>query len=446
VLIVFTCSHAIETETMTSVAVGRVLSSTARQSVRRQFSSLLALTEEYPGLPETTPIGAKASSPSVSTLSNGVIVVTEDACTTATVSLTFPSAGSSGEMMNEQGAALVNKKLAFNSGSGLSTMRILRSIEDDGGVPFVTAGRFGATLGYTCGLEKASRLVPLLATDCTFEKWDIKDAKKLATTELQVASSSAQVVLTEQIYAAAYGPQTPAGRPFYYSAPSTVSLDAIKSFRERTYGIKGAILAATGVEDHESFVQECEESLSESPLGTGEAAVAPIYLGGEARLAVAATSYTHVAMAFDSSSMSTPLANVVKQCLSILGAQTGVTSFASKGLVGVYIGGESSPSLIDSLCATAAMKVDASIVDRAKSLAKGEALFAADGGSQSLAAMMTAAVEETGAFTGVASIAGEYDAVTAKEVKEAMTAMIKKPSLAAVGDLSDVPYLGSISL
>ena len=88
------------------------------------------------------------SSPSVSTLANGLTVVTEDASSSTTVSITYPKAGSASELPSEEGAALVNKCLAFNSGSGLSTMMIMRNIEDDGGVPFIEAGRFGLTHAY----------------------------------------------------------------------------------------------------------------------------------------------------------------------------------------------------------------------------------------------------------------------------------------------------------
>ena len=114
-------------------------------------------------------------------------MVTEDAASSTTVSITYPKAGSASETPSEQGVALVNKCLAFNSGSGLSTMMIMRNIEDDGGVPFADVGRFGATLGFTCPPENASRLVPLLATDCSFEKWDVRDARIQAATESEVA-------------------------------------------------------------------------------------------------------------------------------------------------------------------------------------------------------------------------------------------------------------------
>ena len=395
-------------------------------------------------IPSTSPTPTKASSPSVSTLPNGLTVVTEDAASSTTVSMTYPKAGSADEMLSEQGAALVNKCLAFNTGSGISTMMIMRNIEDDGGVPFMTAGNFGATLGFTCPPENAARLAPLLATDCSFEKWDVRDAKKLAATEVEVAKSSAQVVLTENIFAAAFGPQSAAGRPYYYSSPGSVSLDDIKAFRSRAYGMNGAVLAATGVSDHAAFVKQLEEGLAASPAGSSEGPSAPVYIGGESRLAVAGSSYAHVALAFDGTSTSTPLLDVIKKCFQISAASVGASAFATNSLVGVY-GGGAGGNILDGLC-DAVTKAGPELVKRAKVLAKAEALFALDGGSKSLTEAMTASVVETGTFTGAAGVAAAYDAISEKDVEAAVVGMYKKtPTLAAVGDITSVPYLGSIA-
>ena len=127
--------------------------------------------------------------------------MTEDASSTSTVSLTFPNAGSASEDIAEPGAALANKAMAFKSGSGLSSALILRNIEDDGAATFSTAGRTGASVGYTAAPDKAVRLVPLLVTDCNFEKWDVRNAMTNAKFEAEEANSNAQVrvYVTKQI-------------------------------------------------------------------------------------------------------------------------------------------------------------------------------------------------------------------------------------------------------
>merc|ERR1712232_377122 len=134
-------------------------------------------------------------------------------------------------------------------------------------------------------MGKVSRCLPLLATDCSFEKWDVRDAKGLAENKAEEAAASVQVVLTDQIYGAAYGSQTSMGRP-YYLDPSSVSTDSIVSFRGRNYGLDGAVLAATGISDHAAFCREVTEAFSESPVGVPSEVIPASYQGGESRVNV----------------------------------------------------------------------------------------------------------------------------------------------------------------
>ena len=387
-----------------------------------------------------TPKASKASAGSVSTLPSGLKVVSEDASTTATVTLTFP-AGSASEMLGEQGAALLNKNLAFRSGSNISTLLINRTIEDAGGTPFASVDRFGATLGFTVAPEKALDLVGLLAVDCSFEKWDVRDAKKLSEVDCTEAAKSAQVALTESLYAAAYGPQSPAGRPLYYSG---ASIESIQAFRDRTYGVNGAVLAATGIPDHAAFCTQVSEILASAPKGSSQGPAVVTYLGGESRVAAPAAGYAHVALAFSAAPSVTT--SVVKHMFSVLGLESGVSGFSTGSLVGVYAGSESPSGLVDAMTTVLTTAVTPDVVKRAKGLAKAEALFALDGGSAALAKYMTTAVMEGGSFTSAADVAKAYDAVTEAQVKAAVADMLKtNPALATVGDISTVPYHATVA-
>lgn len=222
---------------MASLQVGRCLRRAAATSARRQLSTsgLLTAVEEYPGyveetrtwsnrrrnlfigvcggipnailllcshvvslsneysVPAGTPTPAKAGTASVTALPNGLTVVTENAASTSTVSLTFPGAGSSNEAMGEQGAALLNKCMAWKSGSDVSSLVLLRILEDNGAKPFSSVGRTSATVGYTASPDNAPQLVSLLSTNCDYEKWDLQDAKKSASVLVDDASSNTQV-------------------------------------------------------------------------------------------------------------------------------------------------------------------------------------------------------------------------------------------------------------
>ena len=66
-------------------------------------------------------------------------------------------------------------------------------MEDAGASVFSGAGRRGATVGYTAARENAAFVAPLLVTECSFEKWDVKEAQELAGVEAAEATSNAQV-------------------------------------------------------------------------------------------------------------------------------------------------------------------------------------------------------------------------------------------------------------
>jgi len=433
---------------MMNVAAKRVLQAAAKKGTpvgqARLFSALLAPTEEFPGLPSLSPEPAKASQASVSTLPSGLVVVTEDACSTSTVTMTYPKAGSASENLDEEGAALINKCLAFRSGSGLSTALVNRTIENEGAIPFSKVDRRSATLGYTVEPNNALGLVPLLALDCTFEKWDVRDAKKLAKFQIDEASKSVEAVLTEQIYSAAYGASCPMGRPFFSAAASPIE---ISSFRSRGYGINGAILTATGIQDHAAFCTEVDSLLSEASKGDSSTPPNAEYLGGEARLSSASMGYAHVALAFESKAPG-PIRNILKHCYDLVGRDSGASTFATGGMVGVYA---SAPSggvgAIDTVITnTLTTKLTPDVIAKAKLLAKAEATFDLDCGSTGLASAMTAAVMETGTFTDAATVAESYDSISDDDVTSAASLMLKSnPALAAVGDISVVPYQGNFS-
>ena len=66
-------------------------------------------------------------------------------------------------------------------------------MEDVGATLFSSAGRRGATIGFTALKENAAFVAPLLVTECSFEKWDVKEAQTLAGVEAAEATSNAQV-------------------------------------------------------------------------------------------------------------------------------------------------------------------------------------------------------------------------------------------------------------
>jgi len=332
-------------------------------------------------------------------------------------------------------------------------------MEDDGATPFASSSRYGATVGFTAARDKAVRLVPLLATNSSFERWDVRDSKKSAMIEVNEALSSVQTVLTESIYSAAYGAQTNAGKAQYpLTQPTT---QAIQSFRDRAYALNGAVLAATGIPDHEAFCQAVEYSFSESNVGDPSSSSqesSPVFIGGETRVHVPGAGFTHLALGLHVDAMSPALGQVTAMCIDVMtsGDDTGgVSGFAAPvgatggGLIGAYAGSNlagDSPAALDRLCAVLTGPApSADVVERVKALAKAKAVFQMEDGSKNLAEGLTQSVFDRTASSGFGE---EYDAITAEDVTLVFERMMgggTPPAIASVGDTTSVPYLGAFS-
>mmetsp|Transcript_10428 Transcript_10428/g.15047 ORF Transcript_10428/g.15047 Transcript_10428/m.15047 type:complete len:445 (-) Transcript_10428:1023-2357(-) len=437
--------------TVLSRAAANAASKRAIISVKkgREFSALFNATEEFPDVHRGFPTPSKAGVAEVTKLSNGLVVVTEDGSSTSTVSLTFPNGGSSSETFSEAGAAFANKFFAYKSALDMSSIAILRALENGGASPFTSASRHSASVGYTCAPENAGSLVGSIfsQTASSYEVWDVQEAIKVAKEQAAAAASSPEVSLTEAIFSASYGGESTIGRPFCNAACTAAGL---VSFRQRNYVFDGSILAATGVQ-HATFVKEVEGALGEVPSTAHlpPATAAANFFGGEARLFAPAGGSAHVALSVSATGSSKTL-SVLKHCLSL---SSGVSAFAVPGLVGVYgtAAAAEAGKLTDSLLAALGKSLTDDVIQRAKINAKAEAMFALENGSKSLSEYLTCSrldkmtmnVPYMDAFTA-ASVATAFDDITSKEVHDAF---IKKAgfSLAAVGEIQNVPSHRSIS-
>jgi predicted Zn-dependent peptidase len=331
--------------------------------------------------------------------------------------------------------------MTYKSSSGASTIKILRDMEDQGVTPLASASRASALIGYTCASDKALDFVGNLALDSRYTPWDVTDAVAAAKVESSQASSTAAVVLTESVYAAAFGDVSGMGKGFYYPSAGGASRSAVQAFREREYyGGNSAVVAATGIKDHAAFVESLAGSLGDYGSVATETPVSP-YLGGEVRVPAPA-DFAQVALAFEAPSDSR-MANILKHCL----AASGVSAFVGEGIIGVYGVSDavSAGALSESLANVLAAPISPETVSKAKAAAKSEALFGLEGGcSQTLAKSLTA-----GALVddfSVASTASYYNSVTAQEVAAAQKAMTSTNlSVAAIGSIASVPYYGTLS-
>jgi len=402
--------------------------------------SMMPTFEEFPGVPATTPSPASASTTTVSTV-GGLTIATESSARTSTVSLTMPGGGSASEAMGESGSALASRFMTFKSSETRSSLATLRMLQDAGAESFAAAGRTSAVVGYSGAPEVAAEggLLATLVAEVAHERWDVRDALKTAAYARGKAMADPHALLTDKIYAAAFGMLSPLGRSFYASG---ASFEGVASFRQRTYGTEGAILVATGVPDHSAFVAAAAEAFADA--GAGDPTVPPSeYLGGEERVSADGYSHAHLALAFPAPSDPVAAA-VLKRCIDVAGGPD-VSAFSSPELIGAYglAGTAQSTALVDSLVG-ALRAPTADVFETAVALAKGDALLRQDD-SRALADAMTAGVAAAGSYDQGA-VAAAYDAVTAQDVAAAAAEMLGSPlSVAAAGDLGAIPHHSAIS-
>lgn len=405
--------------------------------------------EDFPGMPDPIAFVSQstprvAGRVSMSEICGGKIkVVTEDSCLASSVVLTYKAnGGSASELAGETGAAAVNKYLTFKSSEKAgSTLKTLRDMEDAGVTPYVKACRSNAQIGYTCARDTAMDFVQNLALDCKYAKWDVAEAIAKAQTEAAVAQTNPGLMLNEGLFTAAYGDVSPMSNSIYYGSGGA-SRAGVMSFREREYyGGGEAVVAATGVEDHDAFVAAVADAFggygADSVVGASGS-----YRGGEYRLATS-SGKAHVALAFAAPS-DPVVCDILKHCLAASGCDT----FASDGLIGVH--GESdaagAATLTDSLVEALAAPISVEQIVSAKNSAKMNALLALEGyGSFSLANSLTIGAI-AGSGNDAQDLASVYDEVPNEMVMAAATSLTKgNLSVSALGSIASVPYHATLS-
>jgi len=252
---------------------------------------------------------------------------------------------------------------------------------------------------------------------------------------------SAETVMTESIFAASFGAQSAMGKPYYSTGASN---ESIRLFRNRSYVLNNAVLAATGIHDHDVFLRAVEEGLSEAKFGPSIDIPRPTFIGSECRVHDPFAEYAYVALAFPYFG-SMALRNVIKKYISL--STQSISGFATTDLVGGYgvTDSERTHTIIDHLCSVFTSTPSISVIERAKCLAKAESIFALDRGSRFLADSMACSVLDNGKLSTLDTFT-EYDSITLDDISSALTFMAKNiPALAAVGNINTVPYQRSFS-
>ena len=450
-----------------------MLARSALPTARRAFSAdaVSVFNELSESVPSLSP-GAlgPAPSPNVTTLSNGVKVVSvDDGAHVASVGA-FVKAGSRYETASTRGAARVLKHSGFKSTTSKSALRFFRDMEDAGVVASTESDR--ETLVYRAdvlrdGASGALAMVAETITQPYLPGYEITESNALAGYDAAAEQGDMRAIVGDMVHEVAFGRNAPLGIPGVAGNFGGVSGDAVRSFRDATFSGDRVVIAGTGV-DHESFVRAAETLFDGLPA-SGATDAASAYVGGDKRTE-AAGGDVHVAIALNTATGGFGAADD-KTLLSSLALQTmlgggitaagarltpadGASSFAATysdaGIIGVFGSSDAAGAggLVSTLCGAlkgAATQAPSSAeVSRARNQLK--ATVAQNLGTRGgVFSDLGTQVLSTGSVQSATDMYAKIDSITAQDIQgAAKVALASKPTVVSVGAVDGVPSFESI--
>jgi processing peptidase subunit alpha len=230
----------------------------------------------------------------IDTLSNGLTVATEETYGQVATLALFIEAGSMYESATEVGACHFLEASAFSATASLSSEELLRLTQEHGmttGAVFNREVLMFKVDTLRGSVREALALLVDAALRPALGEEDMERARQTITFQRAEAAAQPQVLLQEQIWAAAFGGSTPLGRSEKCPAAAAAGMRAatLRAFAERNFTPPRMVLAGVGVE-HGEVVAGARALLGSLPAARGGAGAAPPtprpageYVGGDLR-------------------------------------------------------------------------------------------------------------------------------------------------------------------
>ncbi len=261
--------------------------------------------------------------PQVTTLSNGLRVVSEHMPHVGTVSLgIWVASGSRAEAPEEHGIAHMLEHMAFKGTENRSARDIAEQIETAGGE--INAATGVETTAYFARVlkDEAPRALDVLADilrNPVYKEEDLGLERTVVLQEIAATRDNPEDVLFDTAQAVAF-PDQPLGRSVLGTADSVRNFrrDHLVSFRETNYGAQRMILSAAGAVDHDALVREAERLFCNLPVGDAQPLAPPAYCGGY-KSAKLPLEQSHLLIAFEAPSSRDPDYYTAQLCAGLLG-------------------------------------------------------------------------------------------------------------------------------
>lgn len=406
----------------------------------------------------------RAESCRVTTLANGLRVVTETMPQLATAALgVWVGAGTRPERAGEQGLAHLLEHMAFKGTRRRNALAIVEEIEQVGGdlnaeTSVERTSYYARVLGENVPL--ALDILSDIITEPAFDKDELKREKGVVLQEIGACEDSPDEVVFDMFMETAYG-GNPVGRRIL-GTPRTVRAqtpDSMRQFLARQYRAPDMVVAAAGAVDHDAVVEEVARRFASFAPEPSEVPPEGHYTGGDERK-VRTLEQAHLVLGFEGASFHSPDHYTLQVFSNLLGG--GMSSrlfqeirekrglcyeiysfhqpFSDTGTFAVYGGtgedrlGEFMPVLLDCIGETAARPSETE-VERAKAQIKVSLLMGLESSARR-AEQMARHVLAFGRVVPREEIVAAIDAITVDEVSRVATAMLEsRPTLTAVGPI-----------
>ncbi|OWZ05194.1 Mitochondrial-processing peptidase subunit alpha [Phytophthora megakarya] len=439
------------------------LAARASRSLFTKASAMpsVALSEEFPAVPQTQPQAAAAPKFTSSTASSarrrlacrkGLTLGSDDrAASVATIGVQL-NTGARDESEETAGVSQLFAKMAFRATQSRSDLRLYRDIEAIGGVVNAQAGRDFVRYSVSVlpdQLEAAAAILAETTLAPKFALYDVDDQKKVVQAEFEKITGDASASLLEGVHAAAFYDDVTLGRSLVAAENlNALSPEDLWAYYDKYVNTSNAALVGAGVA-HSTLTDLANTYFGDVVKGSKASSASAKYVGGETRVKQAG-KFTHVALAlptvgrdsadFGASQVLRALLNVR---LNNKKASAFLSSYSDVALVGLsgYAAHSEAGALVDSFAAE--LKKAASAPATKEELAAAKTTAALEAFEQYNTLSHVGLIT-----TGFASKSPSelVEGVTAAKLQElAQKAVKATPSVAAIGKLSAVPHVDAVA-
>lgn len=229
-----------------------------------------------------------SSTPRITTLANGLRVVSESMPGLASTSLgVFVGAGARAESHHEHGIAHLLEHMAFKGTRRRSARHIVEEIEAVGG-DINAATSMEQTAYYARVLAEdlplALDILADIVTQSVFAPDDLAREKAVIRQEIAAVQDTPDDIVFENLQAAAFSDQ-PLGRSILGTDQSVASFTRadIEGFLKRHYRAGDVVISAAGAVDHDRLVADAERHFSGLAEGRAKPLPQARFIGGDIR-------------------------------------------------------------------------------------------------------------------------------------------------------------------